>query len=331
MQKTGRKRWHTLVLLILALVLGTGLLIQGTGLLISWVGPDTQVANSGGKGDLADSSCTSVQHGPVFGQTLVIDEHEVECGDITLFGSTLDVKGQVRGTILAFGSNINIAGNVHGDINLYGGTATLQNGSHMQGSLNLFGGSRHIETEAHLEGSIIDHSQHASFWLPGIETGFVFPFWPIVIWVVLGTALVSLLPEHVMFVRATAVQKTRRCLLLGFLSILLAPVVLIVLVALIILIPLAILVAIGLIAAWMLGTIAIGWLVGEYLMRAIAPQHNTRLAQVSVGLTVLVLVGSIPYVGWIASLGAGLLGLGAVLLSRFGTRLYNQPKHPLTL
>jgi hypothetical protein len=104
---------------------------------------------------------------------------------------------------------------------------------------------------------------------------------------------------------------------------------LLVLIALILPIPLAVLIAIGLIAAWALGTIAIGWLVGEYIMRVIAPRHNTHLAQVSVGLTVLILVGSIPYIGWIISAGAGILGLGAVFLSRFGTRLYSQPRHPL--
>jgi hypothetical protein len=329
MQKTGRRHWRTLVLLVLALILGAGLLIQGVGLLLTWVRPDTQAA--GGKGDLAASPCTSTQHGSVFGQTLVVDEHEVECGDLTLFGSRLDVRGRVRGTILAFGSNINIVGNVRGDVNLYGGMATLQSGSHMQGNVNLFGGSEQLETGAHLDGTVNDRSYHVSIWLPGIGAGFAFPFWSILIWVVLGIVFISLLPEHVMFVRATVAQKTRRSLLLGLLSLLLAPVVLILLIALIIPIPLAILVAIGLIAAWMLGTIAIGWLVGAYIMRAIAPQHNTRLAQVTVGLTVLILVGSIPYIGWIVSLGAGLLGLGAVFLSRFGTRLYSQPKHPLML
>ena len=327
MQKARRKHWQTLVLIGLALILGAGLVIQGVGVLMAWVAPDS--SNSGdGKSSLA-SSCTTTQREPVFGQTLVMDGQTVECGDLTLFGSTLDVQGQVRGNIFAFGSNINIAGNVSGDINLYGGKAILQSGSHVRGTINLFGGSERSEAGATLDGVVKNQSQHASFWLPGISAGFVFPFWPMVIWVALGLVLVSLLPEHVMFVRTTVASKTRRSLLLGLLSLLLAPAILIVLIALIIPIPLAILVAIGLIAAWALGTIAIGWLVGEYIMRAIAPRHNTRLAQVTVGLTLLVLVGSLPYIGWLVSLGAGLLGLGAVFLSRFGTRLYSQPRHPL--
>ena len=327
MQKAGRKHWQTLALIGLALILGVGLLIQGVGTLWTWVAPDASTSGNG-KSVLA-SSCTVTQQGPVFGQSLVVDGQAVDCGDLTLFGSTLDVQGQVRGNIFAFGSNINIAGNVSGDVNLYGGTATLRSGSHVRGNINLFGGSERSEAGAFLDGAVKNQSQHISLWLPGINAGFVFPFWPMVTWVVLGLVLISLLPEHVMFVRTTVASKTRRSLLLGVLSLLLAPAVLVVLIALIIPIPLAILIAIGLIAAWALGTIAIGWLVGEYIMRAIAPRHNTRLAQVTVGLTVLVLVGSLPYIGWLVSIGAGLLGLGAVFLSRFGTRLYSQPRHPL--
>ena len=328
MRNAGCSRWRTLMLIGLVLILGLGLLIQGVGLLWAWVAPGVQATSSRQRN--LPAACSSTQRGPFFGQSLALNEQAVVCGDVIIFGGTLDVKGQVWGDILAFGSNINIAGNVHGNINLYGGTVTLLNGSQLHGNINVFGGSKRKEAGAQLDGVIYNRSEHVSFWLPGLGSGFAFPFWSLVTWVVLGLALTSLLPEHVMFVRATVTNKTRRSLFLGLLSVLLAPVVLIVLIALILPIPLAILIAIGLIIAWTLGTIAIGWLVGEYIMRAIAPRHNTRLAQVAVGLTVLVLVGALPYIGWIVSAGAGLLGLGAVFLSRFGTRLYSQPRQPLT-
>ena len=165
----------------------------------------------------------------------------------------------------------------------------------------------------------------------GRVSQFSFPFWSLLAWIVLGIVLITLLPEHVMFVRTTAMTKTRRSLILGLLSVLLAPAILIVLIALILPIPLALIVVLGLVAAWALGTVAIGWIVGERIMQAVAPQHNTRFNDVVVGLAVLVLLGSLPYIGWFISIGAGLLGLGAVFLSRFGTRLYDQPRQPLTM
>jgi len=329
MQKARRKHWQTLVLVGLALILGLGLLIQGVGTLLSWIAPNSLSANSENQSSAGVCKGTTAR-APIFMQDLFVSEHQVECGDLILFGSTLDVKGQVRGNIFAFGSNIHIAGSVNGDVELYGSTVTLQNGSHMHGDVNVFGGSGRQETGANLDGAVNQRSQHISLWLPGINGGFVFPFWSIIVWVILGLSLASLFPEHMMFVRTTVATKARRSLVLGLISLLLAPAVLIVLIALIIPFPLAILIAIGLIAAWALGTIAIGWLVGEYIMRAIAPRHNMRLSQVAVGLTLLVMVGSLPYIGWLVSIGSGLLGLGAVFLSRFGTRLYSQPKHPLT-
>jgi len=53
--------------------------------------------------------------------------------------------------------------------------------------------------------------------------------------------------------------------------------------------------------------------------------------QIVVGLTALTLLGALPYFGWLVNIVAGLLGLGAVLLSRFGTRLYGRPREPLNL
>jgi len=327
MRKAGRKYWRTLVLLGLALILGTSLLIQGVGLVWGWLAPAVQTSGSGNPAETAE--CTSQQHEPLVGQALIVNGDEVRCGDLTLFGGSLDVTGQVRGNIRAFGSNINIAGTVDGNVDLYGSTATLQPGSHVRGNIEVFGGRARSEKGAHLDGTVNNRSEHISFWLPGVNSGFTFPLWPMVIWVALGLVFTSLLPEHLMFVRTTLASKARRSLLLGLLSFLLAPAVLLVLMALIIPIPLAMMIAIGLIAAWALGTIAFGWLVGEYIMRVIAPRHNTRLAQVTVGLIVLVMVGSLPYIGWLVSIGAGLLGMGAVFLSRFGTRLYSQPRQPL--
>jgi hypothetical protein len=52
---------------------------------------------------------------------------------------------------------------------------------------------------------------------------------------------------------------------------------------------------------------------------------------VAIGLVALALLGSLPYIGWLINLAVGLVGLGAVFLSRFGTRLYSQPKEPISL
>src|SRR6266581_4337683 len=319
---TGRIRWFTFLLLLPALLLGIG------EKNLPWITPTALAA--GKYLENAPGDCKDQHHQPSFGGTVVVDTSEVVCGNLTSFGGTVAINGEVRGDVVAFNSTMVIAGTVDGNVDLYGGAVTLQNGSHVHGDIHLYGSNWIRGPGSQLDGAVIDHTKHVGWPLPE-RGGFSFPFWAILIWIALGMLLTSLFPEHVMLVRTTVVNKMQRSLVIGLLSILLALPVLVVLIALIFSIPLAIIVALGLIAAWALGTVAIGEIIGEYIVRTVAPQRSTRLIQVVVGLTVLVLAGSLPYIGWLISLGAGLLGLGAVFLSRFGTRLYSQPKRPLTL
>lgn len=278
----------------------------------------------------SQQDCTGRYARPFFRHAVVVDGNEVICSNITSFGGTVVVRGEVRGDIVVFGGDVLIVGGVHGDVTLYGGNVTLQNSANVYGNIHLCGGQQVLDAVSQLHGSVVGCPESMNQLLTS-DAGPGFRFWSLLTWVALGVLLISLLPEHVMLVRTTLMTKTRRSLALGLLSTLLALPVLAILVALIISIPLAIIVAVGLIAAWALGTVAVGSLLGERIMRAVAPHHNTRLMQVSVGLTVLILAGSLPYIGWLISVGAGLLGLGAVLLSRFGTRLYSQPKQPIML
>jgi hypothetical protein len=321
MQKARRLQW--LLLALAGLLLIAAFMTSGIGGMPGWVSPTAQAADKYDGG----GACTNKVQGPSFGGKVVIGPGEVLCGDLTSFGGTVEIEGEIRGNVTAFGGSVIIGGDVNGDIRLYGGNVVLRDGSQVHGNVDLYGGSVQRGKDTLLDGSI--HTSHF-WWFSGIGE-FSFPLWSTLAWAALGMILIKLLPEHVMFVRTTAATKKRRSMIIGLLSVLLTPALLVILIALILPIPLAIILVLGLVAAWALGTVAIGWIVGEHIIRVVAPQHNTRLVQVVVGLAALELLGSLPYIGWLISVGAGLLGLGAVLLSRFGTRLYSQPKQPLTL
>ena len=324
-------KWrHWLLLALGGLVMLITLFLGGGKELLAGMIPTAFAAN-GAHGDatLTNSDCTEEHHGPSFGAAVVIDYNMVECGNLTTFGGTVAINGEVQGNVVAFNSEIVIAGTVDGNIELYGGSVTLQNGSHVHGEIHLYGGHFTQAQGLKPESSVIDRTKNLD-WLISANDSFRFSFWSLVLWVAIGVLLTSFFPEHVMLVRTTVVNKTQRSLVIGLLSISLAPPVLIVLVALVLSIPLAIIVGLILVVAWGLGTVAVGWHIGDYVVGKLVPQHNTRLVQIVVGMTVLVLAGSLPYIGWLISIGTGVLGLGAVFLSRFGTRLYSQPKQPLT-
>jgi hypothetical protein len=277
-----------------------------------------------------EGNCTNSHHEPSIGSVVVIDQNEVECGSITAFGGTVAINGAVRGNIVTFNSDVVVAGTVVGNVEQFGGKLVLRSGSNVHGNVDLYGASWAEGTNAGIAGNFTDHTDPVNLLFP-YEGGLGYIFWSLLIWIALGLLLTWLLPEHVMIVRTTAVNQVKRSLPLGLLSMLLAPAVLLVLFALVLSIPLAIIVGLGLLAAWALGTVAVGWQIGEYLLERFAPQHNSRMMQVVAGLVVLVLGGSLPYIGWVIILVPGMVGLGAVFLSRFGTRLYSQPKQPLPL
>ncbi len=96
------------------------------------------------------------------------------------------------------------------------------------------------------------------------------------------------------------------------------------LVVLIVTIPAAVLVPIALAAAWTLGWIALGWFFGEKILDALKAQESLRVPviAVAVGTLLLALLSAVPLIGGLFGLVVGLVGLGAVVLTRFGTRAY---------
>ncbi len=324
MRNVKRRQWWAMVLAgLLALIT----CLWGSKLLLGTI----PVAMAAGSVETnAGDRCMHSHEEPSFGSVVVINQNEVECGSITAFGGTIAINGEVRGSVVAFNSDIVVAGTVDGNVEQYGGRLVLRSGSSVHGNVDLYGAGWAEGTDAGVGGRFVDHTS-AINWIFPYAGGLGYIFWSLIIWIALGLLVIWLFPEHVMIVRTTAISRMKRCIMLGLLSILLAPTVLLILFALVLSIPLAIIVGLGLLAAWALGTASIGWQLGEYLLNRFAPQYSSRTMQVVVGLGVLVLAGSLPYVGWIIIVGSGMLGLGAVFLSRFGTRLYSQPRQPLPL
>ena len=275
------------------------------------------------------SSCTaSSQQRPIFGSTLSVGPASVLCGDVTIVGGTVFVQGLVRGNILAFGSNILLDGGVSGDIRLFGGSIHFGTGSYVLGNVNLYGSRVDGEKELHIGGTFDDHSKNNGLFGLG---AFNLPIWFLLVMLPLGLLYARFFPEHIMFISTAMRNQARRSLLIGLLSALLAPAILLILIALIISIPLALIVLLVLLIAWTAGTIALCWMLGEQVIRAFTTRPSTRYLQVMVGVIMLAVFISLPFIGWIVFLGTGIVGVGAVFLSRFGTRLYRRPEQPLSI
>ncbi|MCX6025837.1 MAG: hypothetical protein NTY23_06225, partial [Chloroflexi bacterium] len=118
---------------------------------------------------------------------------------------------------------------------------------------------------------------------------------------------------------------------LGLLTAVVAPGLLILLAITLCLIPVAALGAVLLLAAVVFGWIAIGVEVGNRLAQVLKWKLHPA-ASAALGTLVLTLVldfiGIVPCVGWLGSAIVGAIGLGAVVLTRFGARTYGEVPLP---
>jgi len=94
-------------------------------------------------------------------------------------------------------------------------------------------------------------------------------------------------------------------------------------VLLIITICLSPLLALASAVAFLFGWIALGWLVGKRLLAAIKAKSVAPVWEASLGVFLITLLGAIPCVGWLVWVVGGAFGLGAVVVTRLGTRPYN--------
>src|SRR5260370_28859484 len=203
MQKDGRFQWLLFVLAGLLLILG--FLTSGSVEMLARATPGAQAAGTNIRS--SGGVCTRSGQGPSFGGTIVIGQAEVLCGNITSFGGTVEIKGEIRGKVTVFNGDVINDGDVNGDITLFGGAVTLGNGSQVHGNIELYGAKERRGQGTQLDGSITDHTGHA--WMYGKVGEFSFQFCALLAGIVLSMVFITLQHEHLIFVRTTAMTKKR--------------------------------------------------------------------------------------------------------------------------
>jgi hypothetical protein len=108
----------------------------------------------------------------------------------------------------------------------------------------------------------------------------------------------------------------------GCLTAIVLPIAALILVITLIGIPVAILVVLGGAIAGYFGWLCVGFLVGERILHALNARQITPIFAIVVGIVLLALIGAMPIVGGLVKFVVAMLGLGAVILTRFGTRPY---------
>ncbi len=282
-----------------------------------------------------------------FGQDITIANGERVDGDLVAFGGSITVEsgGTVRGNAVSFGGDISVAGRMDGDVISLGGHVNLRDGALVSGNVLATSGVER-SAGAIVRGQVgsMDGGINLPFW-PSRPT-IVAPsrpawsFWP---WgsnvldlfgsawrsflgtltiLALGVIVVLLVPGPTRTAGQALVAYPGQSVAVGLLTWLVAILALPLLVIICVGIPVAIVGVAALAIAATLGWVVAGLTLGDRLLEALNQAERQPVLAVAVGLIALAVLTAIPCLGTLAAILVSTWGLGAVVLTRFGTAPY---------
>lgn len=349
--KKGQK-----IFILAALVV---LLLANTALPASAAGLEKRI--TGGTFTLASGESLD-ENLEIVGGTVVLEEGSTLTGNVRLIGGTLDAAGVINGDVHVSGGivtieksavvegdintagSVSVAGKVVGDIEATGGVVTLESTAEIDGNVIVNWAVLNQASGAKVSGKVTEHNRDTLV-IPGIPSvpeitlphfDFNFnPFWS-ALWFLVRVFIFSALAVLLAMFFPRSLERTAQAAVsqplvsggLGVFTLMIAPLVVLILVITILLIPAALLGVLLLGLMLILGWIALGYETGQRVAKLLKQEWATPL---SAGLGTLLLtfvlssVAYIPCVGWIPAFAAGMVGLGAVALTVFGTRDYPGP------
>ncbi len=290
----------------------------------------------------------------IFGSNFTLESGDKFKGDLVVFGGnvTIQENADLNGNLVVFGGTVTSNGNMNGDVVVIGGQVKLDDHAVVSGDVVTIGGQVEQAASAVVKGNVVNNVSpqvelpgriSPSVNVPNVPIPPLFnmdfnPFWEFSR--VLGSALlVAFLGVLAALFFQEPLDRASHAIVVQPLMTtsigLLTVVIMIIAAFTIILLPVVLLGLIPLAFAWLFGVISMGHEVGDRFSRAIH-QNWTPVITTGVGTFVLVfIVASIqslnslaPFlacVTWVIPVLIGLLAIGAVVVTRFGTRTVQSP------
>ncbi len=303
----------------------------------------------------------------IWGEDYTLEKDECLDGDLVVVGGdvTLEAGSRVEGSVIVWNGSADVGGTIEGDLVVSNGDIHLDDDAWVEGDI-VCSWNCDLEQEegAHVDGGIVEGVPLSGFgrwrgfpvpvppsttswisgpervlgWMLGVMRGMVS-----ILVVAAVAGLVALIwPQQMARVGRTVVEAPGPSLGIGLLTAIIALVLVVALLFTICLSPVAVLAALGLGAAGLFGWIGIGALVGERLLQALNARGIAPVWAAGLGTLLIALVSAglsaalcLAPLGWVLVFALSCLGLGAVVLTRFGTMAYvpstdleHRPSHP---
>ncbi|MBJ6762255.1 hypothetical protein JGU66_15890 [Myxococcaceae bacterium JPH2] len=289
----------------------------------------------------------TVESAVVYGGNLVVNGHVED--DAVAFGGTLEIRGHVEGDAHAFGGNVILGPDavVEGDVSAFGGTVQKSDGAKVDGSTESFGGAgigrvvagelkeglRELRNgryaKSHDTGKHSNDSDNSSSDADedddnGRSSGLASFILQFAVLFGLGFLGQLFFPARMKELGEEIRTRPLQSGMAGFLGALaLVPLTLVLIITLIG-IPVAVLLWVVAPLAAALGYAAVASEVGTRL--PVMRGRKTQAVVLALGLSILLALGHVPVLGWLANIAAILAAFGAVIRTRFGQRLRGIPE-----
>jgi hypothetical protein len=245
------------------------------------------------------------------GSDVVIEEGQKVRHVITI-GGQITVSGAVESHVVAVGGSVVLTKTafVGGNVVTLGGVIVMARDSQVNGNLMEMNSSNLYDTLT----TALSSEWEGWSWIFAVISLAIF-----LVLMVVALLIVALLPKPVRVVADAIGENTFKVVLCGLLGlVLIAPLALLLTISVvgIALIPLEVIVVV---CSILLGFIAVGQLIGRKVYQLLKRPNPGMIRETFWGLIILWLIGWLPYIGWMAKAIAIVIGLGAALVTRFGT------------
>ena len=302
----------------------------------------------------------------IWNEDYTLGEDETLDGDLVVFNGDafLETGSRVSGNVVIWNGSAEVAGDVRGDLIASNGAIQLEGDARVQGDIvctwncDIERGEGTRVDGRIIEGPIIRGIPFGQFAQPGLNIE-IPPSDPDPLWIssveqllrwifrmvrrvvtvlvvaAIGGLVALIWPEATDRVGHAVFESPGTSLGVGLLTVIAGSALVTALAITICLSPAAILVALALSAAGLLGWLAVGARIGQRFLRAVKAGKVTPIWSASLGTLIITLVAvglsnafCLSPLGWLVTFLIGSLGLGAVVLTRFGTVLYVPDRTP---
>jgi hypothetical protein len=283
----------------------------------------------------------------VLGGTYVLHADQTLDGNLIVIGGTASIEmgADVTGNVIVLGGTLSVSGTINGNIRLIGGSANLLDTAVVKGNILTTSGHFTKSDQAVIQGQISESTNFGyGFTIPdqvkpvlpaapAINSNPVLQFFgsilsiffQSIICAILAMLIALFIPHSMERVADAIVHSTLYSGGIGLLTVVVLPIIVILLTITLVLIPVSLVILLAFAVAVFMGWIVFGYELGNRIAQLFKTKWHQAVAA-GIGTLILSLIlltiGKIPCIGWVPIFLVNILGLGGVILTSFGSRVF---------